>query len=83
MAEASVGTGNQGSPEAETQATPTTEQVVQSVEQSQAEVEASEINPAQNEEPSQVTDEQWRAMFDLVLSIYEYREPEYACSAVL
>ncbi|OJD19868.1 hypothetical protein AJ78_00228 [Emergomyces pasteurianus Ep9510] len=38
-----------------------------------------ETDSKQNEESNpttQVTDEQWRAMFDVVLAIYDYREPD-------
>ena len=37
-----------------------------------------EADPKPKGEPTiQVTDEQWKAMFDVVLAIYDYREQEY------
>ncbi|WEW60388.1 hypothetical protein PRK78_005873 [Emydomyces testavorans] len=77
MAEASLGTGDQTSPGADSQPSPNAEQLVQvPPEQGQAPAESSETDPKQNEEPSQIPNEQWKAMYDVVLSIYEYREPD-------
>ncbi|QVM06491.1 hypothetical protein D8B26_001199 [Coccidioides posadasii str. Silveira] len=76
MAEASVGPGNQASPGVDPPSSQNTGHIGQNFEQPQALAESIETDIKQNEEESQVTEDQWKAMFELVLSIYEYREPD-------
>lgn len=62
----------------------TADEPVQSIEGGDAAKPAEEsaiAKPAEDggeeSQESQITEEQWRAMMDLVLAIYEYREEEY------
>ncbi|KAI1975009.1 hypothetical protein LOZ53_002217 [Ophidiomyces ophidiicola] len=71
MTEASSGPANQASPTSQH-----VEQPALAAGLRHAAGVSGDLDAKPNEEPSQITEEQWKAMFDLILAIYEYREPD-------
>lgn len=57
-------------------AKPQPEEPVKSIENDGKETAAEQAAVPEAPPKSQVTDEQWRAMMDVVMAIYEFREEE-------